>query len=296
MSERLVMLKLLTVSLLWGCNYVASAYLLRDFSPIFLSFSRLLVTSLFLISVALIKGGLKRPTTQQWVLLGFAGIFGTLLNQLFYFKGLMHSTAGNAALIIALSPIATTFLARIFLKENITWFKLIGATIALSGVGFIVLYGGKNIGISKGDVFILLAMLTLSISLLFIRKITVTLSSFDVTIYATVIGTIFMTPAAVIEYAQGNLHYGVQSLSWIILIAVAVIGQGLAGFWWNEGISVVGASTSSMFMNIPPFVAIIVAFFVLGDPIRIAQIAGGILILIGVALSNRRFAVKAVTH
>jgi drug/metabolite transporter (DMT)-like permease len=208
MSERLVMLKLLCVSLLWGCNYVASAYLLRDFSPIFLSFSRLLVTSLFLISVALIKGNLKRPTTQQWILLCFAGVFGTLLNQLFYFKGLMHSTAGNAALIIALSPIATTFLARIFLKENITWFKLIGATIALSGVGFIVLYGGKTFGISKGDVFILLAMLTLSISLLFIRKITVSLSSFEVTIYATVIGTIFMT---LIGVALSNKRFKVKA-------------------------------------------------------------------------------------
>jgi drug/metabolite transporter (DMT)-like permease len=296
MSERLVMLKLLGVSLLWGCNYVASAYLLRDFSPIFLSFSRLLVTSLFLISVAFIRGGLKRPSMQEWILLCFAGIFGTLLNQLFYFKGLMHSTAGNAALIIALSPIATTFLARIFLKENITWYKLIGATVALSGVGFIVLYGGKTIGISKGDVFILLAMLTLSISLLFIRKVTVSMSSFDVTIYATVLGTIFMTPAAVIEFAQGDLLASTHSLSWIILICVAVFGQGLAGFWWNQGISVVGASTSSMFMNIPPFVAILVAFLVLGDPIQIVQIAGGILILIGVAVSNKKLTPKTITY
>jgi drug/metabolite transporter (DMT)-like permease len=208
----------------------------------------------------------------------------------------MHSTAGNAALIIALSPIATTFLARIFLKENITWYKLIGATVALSGVGFIVLYGGKTIGISKGDVFILLAMLTLSISLLFIRKVTVSMSSFDVTIYATVLGTIFMTPAAVIEFAQGDLLASTHSLSWIILICVAIFGQGLAGFWWNQGISVVGASTSSMFMNIPPFVAILVAFLVLGDPIQIVQIAGGILILIGVAVSNKKLTPKTITY
>jgi drug/metabolite transporter (DMT)-like permease len=294
MSERLVMLKLFGVSLLWGCNYVASAYLLRDFSPVFLSFSRLLVTSIFLIGVALIKGGLKRPSLQEWLLLFFAGIFGTLVNQLFYFQGLIHSTAGNAALIIALSPVATTFLARIFLKENITWFKLMGATLALTGVGFIILYGGKSLGASKGDVYILLAMLGLSISLLFIRKLTVTMSSYDVTIYATVIGTIFMSPAAVVEVAQGQLHATAQLLPWIILICVAVFGQGIAGFWWNQGISVVGASTSSMFMNIPPFIAIIVAFFVLGDPIQIAQIAGGILILIGVALSNKKLTVKAI--
>jgi drug/metabolite transporter (DMT)-like permease len=296
MSERLVMFKLLGVSLLWGCNYVASAYLLKDFSPIFLSFSRLLITSIFLVSIALVKGGLKRPTGAEWVLLCFAGIFGTLLNQLFYFKGLMHSTAGNAALIIALSPIATTFLARVFLKENITWFKLIGATLALSGVGFMVLYGGKSFGVSMGDVYILLAMLTLSISLLFIRKLTVSMASYDVTIYAMVIGTLFMTPAAVIEFAQGQVHYSVHLFAWIILISAAVLGQGLAGFWWNQGISVVGASASSMFMNIPPFVAIVVAFLVLGDPIQFVQVAGGILILVGVAISNKKLTAKGVVH
>jgi drug/metabolite transporter (DMT)-like permease len=296
MSERLVMFKLLGVSLLWGCNYVASAYLLKDFSPVFLSYSRLLITSLFLLSIALIKGGLKRPKGQEWILLGLAGIFGTLLNQLFYFKGLMHSTAGTAALIIALSPIATTFLARIFLKENITWFKLIGATLALSGVGFIVLYGGKSIGVSMGDLYILLAMLTLSISLLFTRKLTISMPSYDVTIYSITIGTLFMTPAAVIEFVQGQVHIGGHLLEWIILISAAVFGQGLAGFWWNQGISVIGASASSMFMNIPPFVAIIVAFFVLGDPIQFVQVAGGILILLGVAISNKKLNAKGLSH
>jgi drug/metabolite transporter (DMT)-like permease len=292
MSDRTVLLKLLGVSLLWGCNYVASAYLLRDFSPIFLSFSRLVVMSLFLISVAFINKSSRRPTAQDWKLLLFAGIFGTLMNQFFYFTGLQYSTAGNAALINALSPIATTVLARVFLKESITWFKAVGAVVALFGVAFIVLYGGKSLGISKGDVFLLLAMLGMSVSLLFIRSLTVRMSSYDVTIYSTVIGTVLMSPAAAFEVIHGQMHISYHVLEWLLLVSVAIVGQGLAGFWWNQGISVVGASTSSMFMNIPPFIAIIVAFLVLGDPIRSAQIAGGILILIGVAVSNRKKSAK----
>ena len=71
------------------------------------------------------------------------------------------------------------------------------------------------------------------------------------------------------------------------MIGMALIAQGLAGLWWNQGISAVGASASTMYMNIPPFIAIVAAYLVLGDPIRIAQIAGGILIAIGVAVSNK---------
>jgi drug/metabolite transporter (DMT)-like permease len=287
-KDQVVLFRLLGVSLLWGFNYVASAYLLRDFSPIFLSYSRLLLTSIFLITVAFISGKIKRPTGKEWGILLFAGFFGTLLNQFFYFTGLQNSTAGNAALIIALSPVATTILARVFLGEMITVYKLSGALIALLGVVLIVAFGGKSLGISFGDIYLLLAMLALSISLLFIRQLTKSMSSYDITILATVIGTVLSTPAAIMETIQGHLHISVHVTMWIILSAAAIFGQGLAGFWWNQGISVVGASTSSMFMNIPPFVAILVAYLILGDPIRGSQIAGGVLILMGVALSNSR--------
>ncbi|TVY07828.1 DMT family transporter [Paenibacillus cremeus] len=286
MPDRTVLWKLWGVSLLWGCNYVASAYMLRDFSPILLSFARLVVMSLFLISVAAVNKSLRRPTSREWGLLLFAGIFGTLINQLFYFTGLQHSTAGNAALIVALSPIATTLLSRMFLKEQVTWVKFLGAIVALIGVVCIVLYGGKSLGISKGDVYLLLAMLGMSVSLLFIRKLTNGMTSYEVTIYSTVIGTILMTPAVAFEAFQGSFHWSHHIMTWVLLISVAVIGQGLAGFWWNQGIAEVGASTSAMFMNIPPFIAIIVSFFLLGDPIRAAQIGGGVLILAGVAIAN----------
>ncbi|WP_426452521.1 DMT family transporter [Paenibacillus sp. S-38] len=288
MPDRTVLLKLWGVSLLWGGNYVASAYMLRDFSPIFLSFARLVVMSCFLISVALIHQSMRRPTRREWGLLLMAGITGTLINQLFYFTGLQESTAGNAALIIALSPIATTLLSRVFLKEAITGQKLAGTVVALIGVVCIVLYGGKQLGISHGDVYLLAAMLGMSVSLLFIRKLTTAMSSYEVTIYSTVIGTLLMSPAVAVEALSGDLHISHQVFTWVLLVCVAVIGQGLAGFWWNQGIASAGASMSAMFMNIPPFIAIIVSHFVLGDPILLAQLGGGVLILAGVAITNMR--------
>ncbi len=295
MSERIILLRLFGVSILWGFNYVAGAYLLRDFSPIFLSYSRLFLISIFLVSVACISKKIKRPTRRELLLLLFAGIFGTLLNQTFYFTGLQGSTAGNAALIIALSPIATILLARIFLGESITLFKLLGAVMALVGICFIVLFGGASIGISKGNVYLLLAMFSLSVSLLFIRKLSVTMSSYDITILGTVIGTLLMTPAAVVEAVKGLTQTSTHIWMWIILVCTAIFGQGLAAFWWNQGISAVGASTSSMFMNISPFVAIVLSFLLLGDSIQIAQIAGGTLILSGVALANRKLKTPVTT-
>ncbi|MDG0791722.1 DMT family transporter [Cohnella ginsengisoli] len=292
---RPVILKLLAVSVLWGCNYVASAYLLREFSPILLALSRLVVTSLFLLCVGWMSRTVKKPTKREWMWLALVGLTSSLMYQIFYFIGLTHTSAGNAALIIALSPIATTFLARVFLKEKVTGFKVGGALTALVGVAAIVLNGGKVTGVSRGDFFILLAMLTLAVSVLLIRKATETMKSIDVTIYSTLIGTALLFPAAGVEWAQGQQHAGGSPFTWAMLVFVALIAQGLAGLWWNQGISVAGASTSAMFMNIPPFVAILVAYAALGDPIRLTQIAGGALIVIGVAVSNKKLADKAIS-
>jgi drug/metabolite transporter (DMT)-like permease len=286
MNDRTIMLRLLGVTAIWGLNYVSSAYLLREFSPIFLSYSRLVLTSVFLLFVAGIAGKVKRPTRRQWGLLLAAAITGTLLNQLFYFTGLQTSTAGNAALIVALSPVATLLLARLFLHEVITLRKLTGAAIALSGVVIIVVFGSGSFGMSLGDIYLLLCMLAISVSLLIIRRLSQTMSSYDITILGTIFGTVIMTPAAVVEGVLGQIHFTHHAGLWLLLAASAIIGTGLTSFWWNDAISSVGASASAMFMNVPPFVAIVASYFLLGDPIRLSQMAGGVMILAGVALAN----------
>jgi drug/metabolite transporter (DMT)-like permease len=273
--------------MLWGVNYVISSYLLHDFSPIFLSFVRICLTSVFLLSVGLLGNQLRRPTKREWGWLAGAGVFGTLLNQTFYFTGLKQSTAGNASLIIALAPIATLILARIFLKERFTLFKVIGALVGLAGVVTIVTVGGEgSFGVTLGDVYLLGAMLTLSISLLFIRRLTESMSSYLITIYSTVLGSVLMSLPAGGEALQGGTMFSHSVGMWVLMIAAGIGAQGLAGFWWNKGVAEIGASKASMFMNIPPFIALVVAHFALGDPIHLTQIIGGVLVLGGVAITN----------
>ncbi|WP_027417194.1 DMT family transporter [Aneurinibacillus terranovensis] len=285
--QKSALLGLFGVSLLWGCNYVVSAFLLRAFSPIFLSFARISMTSLFLFFVALKVGGLRRPTKHEWFLLAGTGIFGTLFNQIFYFTGLHQSTASNAALIIAMSPVATTILERIFLKVPLTLTKVIGALFGLGGVIVIVGFQGESLGVTSGDLYLLFAMLALSISLLFIRGLTHSMSSYAVTIFSTILGSILMAPAAAGEAIFGHIEMSHSLLFWMLMCTAGIIAQGMAGFWWNRGVSVVGAGTASMFMNIPPFIALIVGHWVLGDAIRTAQVIGGFLVLSGVFIANQ---------
>ncbi|PLT35133.1 DMT family transporter [Bacillus sp. V5-8f] len=279
-------ISLFLVTVLWGFNFPISAYLLGHFSPVFLSTVRICFTSLFLIGVAFIHKGMKFPTSTEWKYLAGVGIFGTLLNQTFYFTGLNHTTPGNASLIIAMSPIATIILERIVFKEKLTGKKAAGAVISLAGVFSIIGISQGSLGISWGDFNIVLAMVSLSVSLLFVRGLTKTMNSFAVTIFSTVLGSALMIPAAGVEGLISGWEISHSPLLWVLLISAGVIAQGLAGFWWNNGIASVGAGTAAMFMNIPPFIAILASHFVLGDEILLSQIIGGVLVLLGVFIAN----------
>ncbi|WP_307408514.1 DMT family transporter [Neobacillus ginsengisoli] len=285
-SNTKALISLFLVSVLWGCNYPVSSYLLQGFSPVFLSTVRICFTSLFLIIVAVVHKGMKRPTTSEWKYLVGVGIFGTLLNQTFYFTGLHHTTPANASLIIAMSPIATILLERIIFKVKFTMKKASGAIISFIGVFSIIGVANGSFGISWGDFNILIAMLCLSISLLFIRGLAKTMPSFVITIYATVLGSVLMIPAAGVERIVSGTVVSHSLFMWILLICAGVLAQGVAGFWWNGGVAKVGAGTASMFMNIQPFVAILASHFILGNHIMLTQIIGGMLVLLGVFIAN----------
>jgi drug/metabolite transporter (DMT)-like permease len=285
-GQNKALISLFLVSVLWGLNYPVSAYLLQGFSPVFLSTVRICFTSMFLIGVALVHKGIRKPTKSEWKLLIGAGIFGTLINQTFYFTGLHHTTPANASLIIALAPIATILLERIFYKEKLTIKKGTGAVISLIGVFSIIGIAGGSFGVSFGDLNILVAMLCLSTSLLYIRKLSKTMNSYIITIYATVLGSVLMIPAAGVENLVAGTVVSHSFVLWLLLAGAGILAQGIAGFWWNKGVAEVGAGTASMFMNIQPFAAIIASHFMLGDPILLNQIIGGILVLTGVFIAN----------
>lgn len=96
-----------------------------------------------------------------------------------------------------------------------------------------------------------------------------------------------MVPAVTGEALLGHTVVSRGIWAWALLAAAAIVAQRIAGFWWNRGVSVIGAGTSAMFMNIPPFIALLTGHFVLHDAIYVTQVLGGVLVLLGVLIANK---------
>jgi drug/metabolite transporter (DMT)-like permease len=257
--------------------------LVHEFAPLLLSAFRLTATSLCLLSYAWATRKLGKLSKRDWWLLVPLAIFGTLLNQAAFFTGLQTVDATTSSLIMSLAPLTIALLARVFLKELISIQMVVGSFIAITGVFFVV---GKSGGvhISIGMLYIFTAMFTFAISVIIMRKLTERIDAFSATLYSTVIGSGLVIPAALIKEP---LHQVSPHLwAWLLLFASGIIMQGLCSVIWNIQLQRVGAGKASIFLNLQPFVAMVVGFLLLGTAVTGTQMIGSLLIVGGVVLAT----------
>lgn len=288
-------LLLLFCVICWGSNFVIGSILVNEFPPLLLAALRLTMTSLFLITYAWGAKKLKYLNPRDYLLIIPLGFIGTLLNQAAFFTGLETVNATTASLILSLAPITTALLASVFLKEIITGRMVLGSIVAILGIFFVV---GKTDGlnISIGILYILLAMITFAVSIVMMRKLTERIDPFVATVYSTVIGSSMVIPVAVIKEPLN--HVSPHLWAWVLLFVTAIVMQGLCGLIWNMQLKRVGAGKASIFLNLQPFVAMIVGFILLGTPVTTIQIFGSMFIVGGVVLASvyKRVKEEVVKH
>ncbi|HBZ79439.1 MULTISPECIES: DMT family transporter [Brevibacillus] len=271
---------------LWGSNFVFGSMLVKEFPPLFLADVRLLFTSLFLVLYAWVTRKFVKIKLRELGLLVLLGLVGTLANQTAYFNGLLTTDATTASLILSLAPIVTAVLASMFLKEQFTLRMKIGSGIALLGTFFVVGIGA-GLSISKGVLLIVIAMVTFSASMIIIRKLTQTMQPFITTVYSTTVGTLFLTPAALLTL-DSSAHISHEAWAWGMLIVTAILMQGVCGIVWNSQLQIVGTGKAAIFLNLQPFVAMLVGFLLLGSQVTAIQAGGSLLIVAGVVVASMR--------
>jgi len=81
-----------------------------------------------------------------------------------------------------------------------------------------------------------------------------------------------------------------QTLSLYSFLGVLFLGifcSGIAYIFWYDALKSVPASQVGVFLYLEPFIAVIVAAFILGESTILASLIGGLLILFGVWMVNR---------
>ena len=271
--------------MVWGSNFVFGKMLVQDFSPALLTMLRLLFIVLFLIGLSSYKKHFKRVNKSDLLVVFFLGLIGVFINQWSFFVGLQTADPTTSALILATTPILTSVLAAIFLKEKLTIRMLMGSIVAIIGIYFVVTKGNlSSLHIDKGLLWIVITMITFAIMIIMTRLLSNRIDPLTITLYSNVVGLIVSIPFAFL--LDTPVHVSSDMSDWFFLIGTAVVVHGIANLIWNQNIRHVDASKASILSNLEPFVAMIMGLILLYKPITRAEIVGSLFIVGGVVLST----------
>jgi drug/metabolite transporter (DMT)-like permease len=103
--------------------------------------------------------------------------------------------------------------------------------------------------------------------------------------YSSITGTILLFAPALREGLADCIYYSISD--WWNIFYLGFFGTVLGIVWFYEGINQIGPTKAGLFINFVPISAILLAFFILGEPLTLSLLIGTILVTCGVYLTNR---------
>lgn len=272
----------------WGFNVSAVKILVTYFPPAFMQGTRIFIAGLSVILLLWLSKSLKKVTRKNIVGLLIASVVGVVGHHLFLAVGLTSTTATNAGLILGLIPLCTSVLAMIFLNEKLTLTKSLGIFMALIGVYLIVMNEqGRLNDLSIGDLYVLGGVITQAISFILIKKLTANIESRQMTGMMLVFGSIMLLVISFFSEPHEAIVFNeIPTYIWWVLLASAVIATGLGHMVYNYAIHQLGASSTSLFINLSPFFSVVGSVLFLGEQIHVKHIIGFAFIISGVILGT----------
>ena len=278
-------------AIVWGASFIATKIVLADISPITIVWLRFAMGIIVLgVAVALRRqfAWLNRNEWGYFALLGFLGI---TFHQWLQSNGLKTSEASTMAWIVATTPVFMALLGWLILKEKLSGIKILGIGLAFIGVLLVVSHGNiASISIGKfgapGDKLILISSLNWAVFSALSRRGLKTYSASLMIFYVMLLGWIFTS----IVFIGGRNYTEIPALSfdgWLGVIFLGIFCSGLAYIAWYDALQALSTANTGVFLYIEPLIAMVVAFFILGEPITVASVFGGGVILFGVWLVNR---------
>lgn len=200
------------------------------------------------------------------------------LNWVLLFQAYKYTTISNATLSYYFAPVFIILLSPVVLKEKLTPVKLLSVFGALAGL-FLILsnqsqssVGQYNhmLGMSFG---ILAAVLYAGVVLL--NKYIKGLSGFDMTFIQITTAALILLPFII---SRGQLHFeGINTL--LLVLIIGIVHTGIAYLIYFSAIKNIKAQSAAILSYIDPVSAILLGTIILGEPVNIIQLLGGLLIL-----------------
>ena len=202
--------------------------------------------------------------------------------------GEASTTAGTAALVVALAPAMTVALALGFGLERFSWRGAFSLGVAFAGVAIVVLLGsGENVSLenAKGPLIVLGAPLAFALYNVLLLPLFRRYGVLALTATTSLVGMVALLPFGRRSTIEEFVDASTGDLFLVLYLGIVCTLLGYIG--WNVGLRGLGASRAVAYAyGIPPL-AVAIGAVTLDEPVTIWLGIGGALVVAGVALAQQ---------
>lgn len=269
--------------LLWSTVFIFTKIGLKYYNAEMLAVIRYIFASVTLVALIFIKK-MKKPKLKDIPVFFVLGFLGFAFYIITFNKGMMTLNSSTSSVILASSPVITSILSGIFLKEKVSIYGWISIFISFTGIIILTLWEGVfkfNLGIF----WILMSAILVATYNVLLRKFTRKYNSIEITVYSMLAGTLLLIlylPKAFIEIRTLN------TTSFLVICWLAIFGTIVAYIFWSKALEkaqTTGEVTNFMFVT--PFLATLLGIMFLGEKLTVSTVIGGIFILLGILGYNK---------
>ncbi|WP_330275351.1 DMT family transporter [Lentzea sp. NBC_00516] len=280
--------RFLLLALLWGSSFTLIKVSLEGLTPGQLVLSRLILGAAVLLSIAAVRKVALPRSAQIWGHIAAAGLFGNVIPFLLLSYGEKTTGAGIAGVLIGASPLLTLALATAALPtERATSRKAVGLVLGFIGVVLLIGPWDEALGSFSGRLACFGAAVSYAIGFVYVRKYLSPLGLAPLSLAASQL----VAAAALQAVVTPFLDWRTPSFTGPVTMSIVLLGllsTGLAYVLYFRLIGDVGATTASAVNYVVPVFAVLVSVLFLGEHVTWNLIAGGLVVLVGVAYAENR--------
>ncbi|MCP9471657.1 MAG: DMT family transporter [Nitrospira sp.] len=280
-------------AVLWGGSIVAQKMALGSFSPVEASvFRDVGGLAILLVTWWVQERGTLAIARSDLSLLGLLGL-GVLGNHLLILMGLNYVSGAVGGVIIGSSPVVTSLLSALLIRDVPLRTVWLGAVLSFAGVGLVSVAGFQAAGEQPllGGTLVFLGVVSWALYSIGSRTIMDRLSALTVNWTTLLVATVLQIPLLWTD--RKVMDAGVSSVTtsdWLALGYLIIFATAVAQQAWLFGVKGVGPSRASVLGNLTPVAAIGLSALILNESVGPVEMTGIGLILAGVWSVNRQTA------
>jgi drug/metabolite transporter (DMT)-like permease len=289
-KDYLVDALLITAIVVWGFNFPLMKVMYRYFHPITFNALRFTISSVTMLGLLKLRNENGRLERRDWPGVVWLGFIGNTLYPFVFVLGLDRTTAGNAALLMALTPVFAFLIGVAMKKEHFSTGILLGIVLSFAGTAAIVAFGEGDISFKKswvGNFLMISAAICWAWQSAESTRLLPKYGPIRLTVFAMVAGTAMLLPLS-LPWLIAQDWQSVPLVGWLGLAYSALLSITYAYFIWAYAINAIGVAHTSVFNNVTPIVAMLAGWFMLAERPSIAQLVGVVLVLSGVFMVRSR--------